>query len=222
MVSTTKTKLLKLIQASKLQQNRSLYLAHKFRLEILESEGKSIPLDAALQKAVGSTLTKKEVVNLWTEHYGKHSVFEKCTLCTEAKINPIDPHIVSLRNNKYFVCGKCTVPFGFLYMRCKEIMNKTRLQVWLDTNSIRRTSKCFCCGLVDLDMLSSDWQMGHICAKEVGGSMDIHNLKPICSGCNLDMGITDMKEYMSNHKMKYLNLPTDTDHLEILTKIFYI
>ena len=70
-----------------------------------------------------------------------------------------------------------------------------RKSVWKLFIGNKIESKCICCGERDISLLG-EWECGHICASSMGGSTDIHNLRPICGSCNRSMGKENMKTYM--------------------------
>ena len=44
----------------------------------------------------------------------------------------------------------------------------------------------------------SNFHAGHIIAESVGGLINIDNILPICSTCNLSMGSQNMKVFIKN------------------------
>ncbi len=62
-----------------------------------------------------------------------------------------------------------------------------REQVWIHYVGRQFETKCFvtwCQNMINV----FDYQAGHDVPKSKGGTMDINNLRPICSRCNLCMG----------------------------------
>lgn len=55
-------------------------------------------------------------------------------------------------------------------------------------------TRCFCCG-ISLEE-KSIWHRGHVVARKYGGTAKIHNLRPVCVECNLDMKCLHMFEYI--------------------------
>jgi len=49
-------------------------------------------------------------------------------------------------------------------------------------------------------LMYEDMECGHIIAFARGGSSSDTNLEPICRICNRDMGIMDMRDYISTLK----------------------
>lgn len=54
-------------------------------------------------------------------------------------------------------------------------------------------AKCLCCKSNNITQLS--FHCGHLIAEANGGKTDVHNLRPICSACNLSMGTESMRDY---------------------------
>lgn len=58
-------------------------------------------------------------------------------------------------------------------------------------------TKCFCCKLTDITMLS--FHCGHIIAESKGGTLEIDNLLPICQSCNSSMNNINLHDYVKKH-----------------------
>ena len=58
-------------------------------------------------------------------------------------------------------------------------------------------SPCFCCKTTIIKII--DFSCGHVISVHDGGSSTIDNLRPICSGCNLSMGTTNMFTFMQTY-----------------------
>jgi len=55
-------------------------------------------------------------------------------------------------------------------------------------------AKCLCCGIREIT--SRDFSAGHVLSESDGGTIDVENLRPICSQCNLGMGSNYMIAWM--------------------------
>jgi len=80
----------------------------------------------------------------------------------------------------------------------RRIPKKVRDDLW-DTyigNTIAEAS-CIVCN--NSKISSRNFDAGHIISEHNGGSEDISNLLPICKGCNLSMGTTDMNKYVKQY-----------------------
>lgn len=58
-------------------------------------------------------------------------------------------------------------------------------------------TKCMCCKTQEIRQI--EFTCGHIIAEKEGGETNLKNLRPICSKCNLSMGIVNMTEFMSKY-----------------------
>ncbi len=67
------------------------------------------------------------------------------------------------------------------------IPKRLRELVWTTNNSETFTNKCYV-SWCDNKINVFNFQVGHNIPESKGGTLDINNLKPICSNCNLSMG----------------------------------
>lgn len=81
----------------------------------------------------------------------------------------------------------------------EKIPATVRNSVWEIYNGPNSISKCFCC---DVESISkANFVCGHILAENKNGTVDLENLVPLCSSCNLSMGTQHMFEFMKKYKM---------------------
>ncbi len=69
----------------------------------------------------------------------------------------------------------------------KNIPKAIREQVWLQTFGKKYEKSCYihwCKNMINV----FDFHVGHDIPESKGGTLDIDNLKPICSRCNQSMG----------------------------------
>ncbi len=90
-----------------------------------------------------------------------------------------------------------------------NIPKKIREEVWKHYNGSNYKSACkvsWCTNIIDV----FNYHVGHDVPESKGGKLDIINLKPICSNCNLSMGdrfsITDWDKIGINERMTVQNL----------------
>lgn len=80
----------------------------------------------------------------------------------------------------------------FSSVSSEKITKLLRRELWKKYFEQAREGTCYVCdGLISED----HFQAGHVIARVRGGSTNIHNLKPVCSDCNLNMKIENMEEY---------------------------
>jgi len=68
----------------------------------------------------------------------------------------------------------------------KTIPKAVREQCWINTFGSTYKNSCYiqwCTNIINV----FDFHVGHDIPESDGGSLDIHNLKPICARCNLSM-----------------------------------
>jgi len=71
--------------------------------------------------------------------------------------------------------------------RKKNIPKAIREQVWLKCMGKKYENKCYinwCQNIISV----FDFHVGHDIPESKGGSLNLNNLKPICSRCNQSMG----------------------------------
>lgn len=79
-----------------------------------------------------------------------------------------------------------------------KIPSKVRADVWntyQDQNMA--IGKCCCCKRATIKQ--ADFEVGHVIAEACGGTMEINNLRPICSVCNKSMGRLNMVDYVKRY-----------------------
>jgi hypothetical protein len=100
--------------------------------------------------------------------------------------------------------------------KIKIPINK-RQEVWDKWIGNISTSKCFCCRNNEIKI--ANFEVGHVIAEANGGTLDVKNLRPVCSACNTSMGTTHMEEYMGKNYpeyVKYFNISMDKYDMETI------
>lgn len=76
----------------------------------------------------------------------------------------------------------------------KHIPKPLKKMCWdIHIGSSIGSAKCLCCNHQEIRQI--DFHCGHVIAERNGGTMTIDNLRPICSQCNLSMGVQNMDEF---------------------------
>ena len=133
-----------------------------------------------LEKALG--VTEKQIDNLEKEGVAKG--IEKIELSTKT------------RNGKKFYLG-----LYWLDNPKNKLTAKTRHKLWKNwyaDQSAESKSPCgeILCPCCEETYISSfNFEAGHKTSFKYGGTDDLSNLIPICSGCNRSMGIMNYDEY---------------------------
>ena len=73
----------------------------------------------------------------------------------------------------------------------RKIRSAIRCRVWRKRNS-QMDGKCYVCSS---ELKNENFICGHIQSVFWGGTNDLTNLEPICSSCNIDMGVNNLDEY---------------------------
>ena len=88
------------------------------------------------------------------------------------------------------------VDFNKMKHICKSWRPKITLslkrEVWRKINGDYLVGKCYCC---NEDLNYELFECGHIIPVSIGGETNIHNLKPICRKCNMDMKTMNLEEF---------------------------
>lgn len=93
----------------------------------------------------------------------------------------IDEDNVKKTKKKYNI-GKTKIPKGL------------KDSIWYKYIGIEKgVAKCLCCK--NNDIYSRNFEAGHVISESNGGTIELNNLRPICSGCNKSMGPMNMNEY---------------------------
>ena len=93
---------------------------------------------------------------------------------------------IVIRKQKSVVSKKATIP--------KKIREDAwNTHVGKDKNSVF----CVCCRTSVIDVFN--FHAGHVKSEASGGAVTVENIRPVCSSCNLSMGIQNMHEYVTNH-----------------------
>ena len=54
--------------------------------------------------------------------------------------------------------------------------------------------KCLCCKKITIE--NTFFECGHVVSEKCGGTLELSNLRPICSECNKSMGAVNMVDYV--------------------------
>jgi 5-methylcytosine-specific restriction endonuclease McrA len=80
----------------------------------------------------------------------------------------------------------------------QKIPSKVRYDVWATyIGSHIAEHKCICCKRVTIKQ--TDFEVGHVLSEAHGGTLEINNLRPICSVCNKSMQSRNMVDYVKQY-----------------------
>lgn len=80
----------------------------------------------------------------------------------------------------------------------QKIPSKVRTDIWATyIGSHIAEHKCICCKRVTIKQ--TDFEVGHVISEAMGGTLEINNLRPICSVCNKSMGSRNMIDYVKQY-----------------------
>lgn len=79
-----------------------------------------------------------------------------------------------------------------------KIPAKVRGDVWNTYIGAQMAQhRCICCKKVTIKQ--TEFEVGHVISEKNGGTLEINNLRPICSVCNKSMGCTNMVEFVKTY-----------------------
>jgi len=79
-----------------------------------------------------------------------------------------------------------------------KIPSKVRLDVWATyIGEDIAKHKCICCKRVTIKQ--TEFEVGHVLSEAHGGTLEINNLRPICSVCNKSMGPRYMVDFVKQY-----------------------
>lgn len=76
----------------------------------------------------------------------------------------------------------------------QAIPKPRRKEVWTMYCGNNFQSLCFCCHHATITAF--EFECGHVLAEKLGGTIDVSNLRPICSTCNKSMRTECMTDFM--------------------------
>ncbi len=107
-----------------------------------------------------------------------------------------------MRSSKYFVPMleriRATNTPADVPRKKVKIPSKVRMDVWATYigDDIAK-HKCICCKRVTIKQ--TEFEVGHVLSEALGGTLEINNLRPICSVCNKSMGSRNMVEFVKTY-----------------------
>lgn len=92
-------------------------------------------------------------------------------------------------------CSQADAPSSSLAIRRRQkIKSSKRRLVWKTYIGMTHGEvPCLCCKSNNIDMFN--FHCGHVVSNAEGGTIDLSNLRPICSVCNSTMGAMDMRQF---------------------------
>jgi len=104
----------------------------------------------------------------------------------------------TIKDNEKFNKTKQGLYLGYLFIKTesdtkkKKIPSTVRHKLWNNYFQETTTGKCVVC---ETKIDCANFHAGHIISSKNGGSDNVSNLTPICSCCNLSMGIQNLNEF---------------------------
>ena len=90
----------------------------------------------------------------------------------------------------------------------ERIPSALRVAVWNHYNGKIYEAKCYTnCGEI---ITAHNFECGHIIADSKGGTVELSNLRPICSNCNKSMGNKNMEEFIQQYGFKKNDIKNKT------------
>jgi hypothetical protein len=94
-----------------------------------------------------------------------------------------------------------------------SVPGKVRCDSWnRHVGSDKGEVLCLCCRETTITALN--FEAGHVLSVANGGTTDVDNIRPICSGCNKSMSTTSMDQYIQTYYPKNIDFFKTTTYLE--------
>ena len=102
--------------------------------------------------------------------------------------------------------------FAHVYLHKCAFSNNSKIKSRMISRPLRRavwnkhvgehvgSHLCFCCDLSVVSQLT--FEVGHVISVFEGGTLDVENLRPICSSCNQSMGSMNMIRFIKIQNLK--------------------
>lgn len=155
-----------------------------------------VPIDSILSEPfVPSAIPLQELTTLKNKKREKTEQAE----FLEKKLLPV----ITNGSNKDSLFGKTQItieedPTEKPKKKKQSIPKNVKVLVWnnyIGENII--SHRCLCCKKSLINITSFD--VGHVISEKDGGTLEIGNLRPICSACNSSMGTMNMIEYVKKY-----------------------
>lgn len=79
----------------------------------------------------------------------------------------------------------------------QKIPATLRNVVWVTHIGPQSTGLCFCCKVEQIS--KANFAVGHVLAEAHGGTLQVDNLRPVCTLCNSSMGKSNMHDFMERY-----------------------
>jgi len=99
----------------------------------------------------------------------------------------------------------------------KPIKKGIRDKVWLKYMRDKTQGKCYCCRIKLIHF--TDFEVGHDKSVYAGGSDHINNLRPICRGCNREMGTKSIEWWRKKYYAKPTSKPKSVKKKKIKRRV---
>jgi len=188
-----------------------------------KDDGGVLPMDICEDFLESSQIIPKTLKNsLWCKEVGKLKGEANCPVCVRTIYATTFKcgHIISIENggettidNLKCICYQCHKRQGS--QNLEDYMNNffngkydgktikqsipryTKIALWNITNgSATREAKCYVC---PNKITSDNFQAGHVVSESKGGTINITNLRCICSTCNQSMGNHHLEEFKNKY-----------------------
>lgn len=159
--------------------------------------------------AVGHMFARTTPIStlLLEKNVSKLNAVESEINATESEINPVKKRAKSLPKPKQ---PKIQPNTSETEISLQETLPKTtkkkkqsipknvKVLVWSNYIGENINShRCLCCKKSIINITNFD--VGHVISEKEGGTLEISNLRPICSACNSSMGSMNMIEYVKKY-----------------------
>ena len=214
----TKQTKLKEETKQKLEETKQTKLREETKQQqiALDHQGK---LNRKYKKTKTSPFSKAMLKRAWEAEF--KSFTESCAcgramtpLSVRVLLRTDSPNLQQLLApaNVSLICRPCAASTPEALTR-QPHLRKQRALTWLRCNGPVYAASCYCCRQAGLRFLGP-WHSGHVRSRAQEGSDDLRNRRPVCAGCNQDMGTQNMEAFMRTHRFTDVPHPGDDPYTQ--------
>ncbi len=153
---------------------------------------------------IGKELSRNDLLTSYNFQNGDNVIMYQKKVMN--KINIINVN-VNVADNNMMGDGpepkkvdKCNKDNKSNKVKKQPIKQAKKISVWhTHVGKTVGSRTCFCCKTSEITQLN--FACGHVVSEHDGGTLDVNNLRPVCTACNSSMGTKNMRDFMRDNMM---------------------